>query len=248
MTSLTDRARAASELIDNIQSLAGLPKAIKQLQDIFDVPHLAYHATSMPNLTDRGPFIVTTYDPVWVRRYIDQDYQTLDPVVRASLRGFVPIDWRRLDFSTKQRRDFMEEAHEFDISAQGMTFPIRGPGGEHALLSINTAVDEAGWDLFVREHQGDLLLISYILHGRVRSLCAVDENLEEITLSRREVDVLYWLSRGKTFEETGLILSISARTVRAHTESARYKLNAVNTPNAIAKALSMGHIPPVSTR
>lgn len=47
-------------------------------------------------------------------------------------------------------------------------------------------------------------------------------------LTKRELDCLFWLGRGKTIVETALILNISARTVKAHVNSAKEKLNCIN--------------------
>lgn len=44
-------------------------------------------------------------------------------------------------------------------------------------------------------------------------------------LSKRELECLYWLHLGKTAEEIAMILSITERTVRAHTNKIRSKLN-----------------------
>lgn len=248
MIGRTNRAKEAGDAIDGISHLEDVQDAIEKVRDALGVSHLAYHATSVEKLTAGGPFIVTTYDPVWVRRYIEKQYQNLDPVVLQALHGFLPIDWRMLDFSGRQRAEFMAEAKEFDISPNGMTIPVRGPAGEHALVSINAADSEEDWDVFLEEMRSELLLISHILHNKIRVIEGLDQISARINLSTREVDVLYWLAHGKTFEDAADILYISSRTVRAHIESARYKLNAVNTTNAVAKAVSLGLIPPLSIR
>lgn len=248
MNRLTDRAKKATEIIESIDCIHTLDRSIEQLKDALSLSHIAYHATCLSNLTSDGPFIVTTYHDSWVRRYVEQNYQNLDPVVLASLRGFLPVDWRLLDFSTKQRVAFMDEAAGFGISAKGMTVPIRGPAGEHALFSVNAAVEEKTWDLYVSETRSDLMLIAHLLHNRIRHIGCDISAIEPVSLSPRELDVLHWLARGKTFEDVADILQISPRTVRAHSESARYKLNASNSVNAVAKALSLGLIAPLSTR
>lgn len=48
---------------------------------------------------------------------------------------------------------------------------------------------------------------------------------EDLVFSRREVDCIYWAQKGKTIEETGLILSLSKNTVRTHLDKVRDKLN-----------------------
>ncbi len=47
-------------------------------------------------------------------------------------------------------------------------------------------------------------------------------------LTTREVESLYWLSQGKTYEEAALILNISARTIKAHVEAVKQKTGAQN--------------------
>jgi DNA-binding CsgD family transcriptional regulator len=47
-------------------------------------------------------------------------------------------------------------------------------------------------------------------------------------LTAREMECLYWLSHGKTFEETSIILQISQRTVKAHIGSAKNKTGCHN--------------------
>jgi DNA-binding CsgD family transcriptional regulator len=45
-----------------------------------------------------------------------------------------------------------------------------------------------------------------------------------ITLSKRESEILKWFILGKTATETGIILSISRRTVEHHIEQVKKKL------------------------
>lgn len=47
-------------------------------------------------------------------------------------------------------------------------------------------------------------------------------------LTPGEIKCLNWLSQGKTLEETAVILSLSLRTVKAHVQSAKSKLNCNN--------------------
>lgn len=47
-------------------------------------------------------------------------------------------------------------------------------------------------------------------------------------LTNREVESLYWLSQGKTYEEAAVILNITARTVKAHIEAIKQKTGAKN--------------------
>jgi DNA-binding CsgD family transcriptional regulator len=62
------------------------------------------------------------------------------------------------------------------------------------------------------------------------------------TLSPRELEILTWAAKGKTYWETARILGIAYASVHSHVNSLRLKLNAVNTTHAVARGY--GHAVP----
>lgn len=68
---------------------------------------------------------------------------------------------------------------------------------------------------------------------------AVIGGLDQFNLTQREVDVMSWVSKGKTNQEIGIILCISPRTVQKHLENIYTKLG-VETRTAAAMALTAG--------
>jgi len=63
-------------------------------------------------------------------------------------------------------------------------------------------------------------------------------NIAILGLSRRESDVLLWVTRGKSNEEIGLILGISLGTVKKHLEHIFHKLGVESRTAAATRALS----------
>jgi DNA-binding CsgD family transcriptional regulator len=61
-------------------------------------------------------------------------------------------------------------------------------------------------------------------------------------LTSREIEIITWAARGKTYGEISVLLSISKDTAKDHMEHARSKLKAKNKTHAIAIALSSGLI------
>lgn len=57
----------------------------------------------------------------------------------------------------------------------------------------------------------------------------------EVGLSAREVDIMEWVRKGKTNHEIGMILDISAFTVKNHIQRIFKKLDVVNRAQAVAK-------------
>lgn len=58
--------------------------------------------------------------------------------------------------------------------------------------------------------------------------------LSHFGLSKRELEILGWVARGKTNAEIGLILDISRRTVNKHLEHVYVKLGVENRMAAVA--------------
>ena len=63
---------------------------------------------------------------------------------------------------------------------------------------------------------------------------------EEGLLTDKELAVLRYASEGKTREETGLILGISAETVKSHLRMIMRKLDTVNTTASVGRAYELG--------
>ena len=61
-------------------------------------------------------------------------------------------------------------------------------------------------------------------------------------LSPREVDSITLLAMGYSRAQVAETLSISEHTLRVYIESARFKLGAMNTTHAVARAMSRGLI------
>ncbi len=63
--------------------------------------------------------------------------------------------------------------------------------------------------------------------------------LEKLGLSAREAEILLWVAQGKTNFETGMILNISAATVKKHMENIYRKLGVEGRNAATLKALEI---------
>lgn len=77
----------------------------------------------------------------------------------------------------------------------------------------------------------------FMVYSRINSI--TDSGHDEINLTNREHDVLYWIALGKTKSETAKILSISESCVKRHCENIFIKLGVNNLPSAVAKAIKM---------
>ena len=224
------------EQLQNVATLDELNDQVVALRDLLDVEHVVYHSVNSTG----EQYAALTYSPEWVQQYLDQDYARVDPVVLACYRRFHPIDWKRLDWSGKNARNFMGEAIDSGIGNQGFSVPIRGPSGQFALFTVSHNTSDDRWKLYTEEHTRDLLLMSHFVNQKALEIERGTDQVQMVSLSPRETDALTMLAMGYNRAQAADSLSISEHTLRVYIESARFKLAAMNTTHAVARALSQG--------
>lgn len=65
---------------------------------------------------------------------------------------------------------------------------------------------------------------------------------KDVTITRRQQEILKWATLGKTNIEIGMILSLSPITVKQHMATILQRLDVPTRTAAVAKALSLGLI------
>jgi DNA-binding CsgD family transcriptional regulator len=228
------------ERLQTTKSIEELQVWAHELRGILGVAHVVYHTVKQSG-ENVGAF---TYDLDWVRRYIENDYKSIDPVFLGAVRRFHPIDWKSLDWSSPQARKLMREAIEAGVGNQGWSIPIWGPNGEFAMFTVNHNADDQEWAAFTRERAKDFLLISHLVHQQAKRIINNEVSATTAELSPREREALTLLSLGQSRAEVADSLHISENTLRAYIDTARHKLGAENVTHAVALALARGVIGP----
>lgn len=226
------------ETLEQADALPGLQLATETLQAHLGIDHVAYHWVDSAG----DQYGCGTYSIAWQERYIAENYQRIDPVVIGCYQRFHPVDWKQLDWSSKAARAFQREAIEYGIGNQGYSIPVRGPNGQFALFTVNHNCNDDFWSGFTEQHRRELILIAHYLNEK--ALDFEPERAPEVSqaLSPREVDAMTLLAIGYSRAQVANTLSISEHTLRVYIESARFKLGALNTTHAVARALSRGLI------
>ena len=229
------------QLLKDLEQASGLSEIqgiIVGLRDTLGVDHVVYHWVS----ADGEQYGFGTYDPKWAQRYSDKDYLRIDPVVIGCFQRFHPVDWKKLDWSSKPARAFRQDAIDHGVGNQGFSVPIRGPNGQFALFTVSHTCSDNRWADLTMTHQRDIILIAHYLNQKALEF-EKDQHPEPLRpLSPRETDALTFLAMGYGRGQVADMLSISEHTLRAYIESARFKLGALNTTHAVARALSDGQI------
>jgi DNA-binding CsgD family transcriptional regulator len=231
----------------DIFDLATIPQAEVRFGDFLDhvCRHLGFDfaAYAGTNPIDGSVHVYTNYPETWKAHYRDSGFHRLDPTLLMASRSIAPVDWRRVQSHGNFRRIF-RDAHDFGIGELGLTVPVRGPYGDVGMLSVTKDCTIREWDGLVRASMGELQSVSVHIHDAAMKSDALSHVLRRPQLSSREREILQWIAAGKSQQDVADILGIAQRTVEVHLSSGRDKLGALNTPQAVARAVALGLIYP----
>jgi len=226
------------EVLEKAEGLEALQSATEALRDHYDIDHVVYHWVDSAG----DQYGCGTYSDAWRHRYLEQNYLRVDPVIVGCFQRFHPVDWKRLDWSSKAARAFQAEAIAHGVGNQGFSVPIRGPNGQFALFTVSHSCDDAPWAGWTDTHRRDLILIAHYFNEKALELEPDRAPEQSQALSPREIDAMTLLAMGYSRAQVADTLSISEHTLRVYIESARFKLGAMNTTHAVARAMSRGLI------
>ena len=226
------------EELDATATLEGLQDVIETLRDVFGIDHMVYHWVDSAG----EQYGCGTYSDEWRDHYIAENFIRTDPVIIGCFQRFHPVDWKRFDWSGKPARQFLADALAHGVGNQGYSIPIRGPNGQFALFTANHSCDDDLWSGFTQSHSRDLILIAHYFNRKALEFEPDRKGEQSRALSPREIDSITLLAMGYSRAQVADTLSISEHTLRVYIESARFKLGALNTTHAVARALSRGLI------
>lgn len=226
------------EELEGADALDALQKATEELRDHYKVDHVVYHWVDSAG----DQYGCGTYSDDWRERYLEQNYLRVDPVIIGCFQRFHPVDWKRLDWSSKAAKAFQKEAISYGVGNQGFSVPIRGPVGQFALFTINHTCSDDAWANFTEEHNRELILVAHYFNRKALEFEPNRTADAAQGLSPREIDTMTLLAMGYSRAQVAESLSISEHTLRVYVESARFKLGALNTTHAVARAIARGLI------
>lgn len=256
---MSSKTQILFESLEDPVSIENLGLLIDRIRDVFDVAHVAYHAFSLGQTytvfssgggalargagvwrREGSSLAAFSYGETWGRRYEEQEYWRIDPVVDSALKSFLPIDWKKADWSSKRRRQFLREAVDIGVGNQGYTIPIRGPDGQFAIFTVNKNTTDDNWARYIEEFKSDFLVVAHFFHQKVLEIERVFGPAPVPQLSSREKEALTHLSVGKSRSQAAYEMKISENTLRIYLDSARHKLAALNTTHAVAVGVQRG--------
>jgi DNA-binding CsgD family transcriptional regulator len=220
-----------------IDTTTEIEDTIGKLRDLLNVDHLVYHSSKLGASPSVDPYIRLTYPASWIKRYLQMGYVDVDPVIREGFLRSLPFDWSELKITSAAEAAFLADALAHGVGPHGFSIPVVSKHGHRALFSVSFSRSEPEWKAFKRTTQPAVVQIANRVHRRVISEIFGEDRPH---LTARELECLRWVGLGKDTIEIAIILDISPHTARDYLKSARFKLDAVTSAQAVAKAAKLG--------
>ncbi len=213
------------------------------IRERYGIANMVDYCPSFRGRSPINPFVTHTYSEAWAERYEAEGYQFVDPVFNIGARSMLPIDWARLPRLDKKVQRMFGEAKAAGVGRQGLTVPVRGPTNGHwALFSATSNESDHEWAGRRFELMRDFVHVAHYVHQRAYNLHIEETPVDLNAITKREIEALEWSAEGKPLADIAFLMRISQETVKAHLDSARFKLLALNRVHAVTKAIRAGLI------
>lgn len=219
--------------------IAGLSAVLASLREAYGLATIIYQAVSIPLSDGADPVPLLPHDDPWIRRYIENDYVRIDPIVRRGRNGFLPFDWSEIDRETPEARRIFGDADRYGVGRQGVTLPVRGPAGERALFTVTSNASDADWRKHRVHYMREFQIVAHFIHDRAIELSGHRQRKRPVELSAREAQCLALVIKGWHTKQIASRLNVSTSIVQIHLQKARQKLGCSGIPEAAAKAVRL---------
>ncbi|GLR09762.1 transcriptional regulator SdiA [Mixta theicola] len=220
-------------LLNNTEKLTN---TLQQQLEALGWDHFALLIRHPVPFTRPKTFLFTTYPKGWIKRYENENYYAIDPILRVCQLPGKFILWD--DVVSDRNEIFWQEAKEHGLIS-GISCSLMALNRAIGILSASSkkAVNVLA---LLPEQQ---LRLQYLLELSLQALQRLDDTsmrILDITLSQRELEILKWTAEGKTAVEISLILAISPHTVNFHQKNLQRRFNAPNKTQVASYAAAMG--------
>lgn len=213
-------------------------KILKEEALLLGVQNVSWVFKPPVALKDGKIVILASYSPEWLARYSQNNYIASDPTVKHGLHSIQPLIWSKTKANAPE---FWEEADAFGLRV-GFAQSIWDRHGCCSMLSLSRDRTE-----FSQSELGlklpHLAWLAQIAHsGMVRHIIPAEAINAPAALTRRETEILQFVSTGMTSQQIADKLQVTRATIDKHMEAVRSKLHAENKVDAVVKAIRWGLI------
>lgn len=236
-----------SEFVEEAVYLTEIPDLLRRLLSFlegFGIDVLSYQivADDLYKVPIDHGLIFENFPDDWIKHYIDDDLERIDPILEYSRQAPAPFHWseveRRMRLRPVQIR-FLEELRASGLS-DGLAIPIYSAIGDMAYFGVGV---RSGKLELRQEALAQVVLACQLTHNRYVALNNA-RTKPALRLSPREKEALSFSACGLRDKETAEKMGISVNTVDTLIRRAFNKLGTQSRLEAVLMAIGSGLILP----
>ena len=220
------------QLLINIKDFNQFRKIACLFKDTIECDHIIF------GLFENGAnkeILNINYPQEWIDIYKKNSFDHLDPVVWAIMENSTPQHWADIYERFPPERKFLRLAHDFGLKDGCACHIERGIGQPGLAISAS-----GNLKMNIRRVIFIFEMLAPHFYIALSSLRTDSKTKPLHPLTKRENEVLKWLSRGKTSWEISIILNVAEVTVNFHVKNIKAKLNVSGRSHAVAVAMHSG--------
>jgi len=181
--------------------------------------------------------VAGTWPREWLSYHTRQGYEAVDPVMAQARQTILPVEWsQQIPAQAPERlATLTNDARQFGI-ATGIALPVFCSDGRRGVFCF------AGERAALSESERTALHLIALLANSRMLLPRSGVTTKVPSLTGRQMQILQWISTGKTNQEIGEVLGISSRTVEAHVANISARMGTKNSVHTVALAAAHGLI------
>lgn len=194
-------------------------------------------ATSLGNREDM--MVLSNHSDDYVEKFFTHDMLSIAPMVTWASMNVGAMSWSWISQQSGELTEHQKRVLDFNkrhevIAGYTISFPDSSSRQKAAIaLTAKKGMSQQDVDALWRQSGQDIHIFNQVAHLKISSL-PFPEALRR--LSKRQREVLEWVSDGKTTQDTATIMGLTAATVEKHLRKAREALHVDTTAQAVMKA------------
>ena len=228
-------------LIDFIRTSPDEVTLGKRFQKIIQMLGFSHFIYSQIDVSQPRLYMICSTYPDEIRRvWADSSVSVRDPLIAHIINRTTPV--RRTDIGDdgSWASDIFVGLKDFGIHSPAWHFPVLDQTNYMGLFAVTPT--KADYEALGKDHFDHAeMLLPALCNQAHETWCQLTAGGGEGTpsLSDREIEILSWLSHGKSTEDIAEIMEIAERTVNYHVANLKTKLGVETRAHAVAQAMRL---------
>lgn len=203
------------------------------------------HGPDIRELSDA--VVLTNHAPDYIEPWLTEGYVRHSPMARWAISNSGACSWRWIaeqaaagTLTEAERRTLAFNRRMGVVAGYTISFGLPGSRMRGVIgLTARPGLDQDRVDALWARAGAQIEALNKLMHLRVTTL---PHSPPERRLTRRQREVLEWVSDGKTSRDIAVIMGVTVPTVEKHLRLARAALDAETTAQAVLKAAYLHQI------